>query len=496
MFKASIKKKIIASFFVILGLMFLLSCVSLFALGYMEKKLVSLETVSSFVDTTLEMRRFEKNLFLYGKYTDKEDNVKYTFKAIALLEDNRKTFSVVMEEAKILELKEKLKTYNALIKGVKEDGNVSADMVNSIRAIGKEITTEAENLSALEKKHLRSTLLHTKLFIAVSIVLMALVLVITGHVISKIVVKPLKELEDSMKLISSGGFEKLYVNSKDREIISLIDTFNNMLRDMELKHQHLIQSEKLVSLGTLLSGVAHELNNPLSNISSSCQILAEEIDDTDLEYKKQLVNQIDEQTIRARNIVRSILEFSSHRDFTWQSVELKKLIEETILFIRTKIIDKITITVEVPDNLLLFADKQKLQQALLNLIINAADSIKGKGNITINATYGLIDSVDDELHCVKGRSTCIHEGNFVDIKISDTGEGMTADVITKIFDPFFTTKDTGKGSGLGLFIVHEIIEEHDGCIKVKSTPSVGTTFTIRLPLRSDGKNIHGGGICV
>ena len=106
--------------------------------------------------------------------------------------------------------------------------------------------------------------------------------IVIGQILSRMVVRPLKMLEESMGVIAEGKFERVSIDSHDREILSLTNAFNTMLKELELRQRHLVQSEKLASLGTLLSGVAHELNNPLSNISSSCQILTEEIEDTDI----------------------------------------------------------------------------------------------------------------------------------------------------------------------------------------------------------------------
>jgi signal transduction histidine kinase len=290
-----------------------------------------------------------------------------------------------------------------------------------------------------------------------------------------------------MEVIAEGNFENIPIDSGDREVLSLTRAFNKMLRELELRQRHLIQSEKLASLGTLLSGVAHELNNPLSNISSSGQILSEELESADTAYKKELVEQINEQTDRARNIVRSLLEFSRDKDFKKQDLPLRRLFEETIRFIKGQVPPKVSIRLEIPEDITIVADKQRIQQVFLNLIKNAAEAIMEDGSITIKARHHrAIDKVEDEgsiYNYLRYHGKCTLEDDTVDIEIQDTGTGIPQDLLSKVFDPFFTTKDVGQGSGLGLFIVHEIIEEHGGCIAVDSENGKGTTFLIRLPMK-------------
>ncbi len=313
------------------------------------------------------------------------------------------------------------------------------------------------------------------------------------------VVKPLKSLEKSMGVIAGGTFERIAIKSKDREIVSLMNAFNKMLKELELHERHLIQSEKLASLGTLLSGVAHELNNPLSNISSSNQILMEEFKEAlekqsslpwplDPGFTKELLSQINDQTDRARNIVRSLLDFSRDRAFKKESLSLKNLFNETIQFVKGQVPTNIVISLSIPEDIAIFADKQRMQQAFLNLIKNAIDAISSEeGTVAITAVKRrAMDDIENEktgiYNYLKYRGKCTLDQDTVDIEIRDSGSGIPLDIISKIFDPFFTTKDVGKGSGLGLFIVHEIIKEHDGCIAVDSHPDKGTRFLIRLPI--------------
>jgi signal transduction histidine kinase len=251
----------------------------------------------------------------------------------------------------------------------------------------------------------------------------------------------------------------------DPEINSLLKAFNRMTNELRVRQQQLVQTEKLASLGTLLSGVAHELNNPLSNISTSAQILAEEIEDADLEFKNSLIQQVIDQADRARDIVRTLLEFSRAGKVNKQRLLLAKLVNETIVLLRGQVPSEVDIQVDIPEELEIVVDKQRLQQVCLNLAKNAVDVLGQEGHIWISAREMKREKRPRE----------------VEILIEDDGPGIPVDIVPRIFDPFFTTKDVGHGSGLGLFIVHDIIEWHGGTINVDSRPGEGTTFIIWLP---------------
>src|SRR5690606_131524 len=124
---------------------------------------------------------------------------------------------------------------------------------------------------------------------------------------------------------------------------------------------------KLASLGTLLSGVAHELNNPLSNISSSCQILMEELHEGDAAFKTELLSQIDDQTNRARNIVRALLDFAREREFSKEPRSLANLLKETLRFLRGQVPAGVAVVTDIPEDIMVPVDGQRIQQALLNL---------------------------------------------------------------------------------------------------------------------------------
>lgn len=486
-YQPSIRQKIIFGYYIILGVIVVLSIFSFVELRFMEKKIMFGEVISEFFDATLEIRRFEKNYFLYEKEDDYHENLRYVTKAQELIEKNIKGFETLAAVQQITSLRTDLKKYKELMEQYASPHCQKAALAGSIRHTGKDIITNAEDISKTERRQLQAMLYNSQNILVFSIIVLFLIGVALGQALSKMVVKPLKLLENSMEMIADGRFESIKINSRDREIVSLANALNKMLKELEMRQRHLIHSEKLASLGTLLAGVAHELNNPISNISTSTEILKEEIETADNEHKKELLSQIEGQTDRARNIVRSLLEFSRDKEFKKENISLKTLFEETMRFVKGQVPTTVEISLDIPDDIVIFADKQRIQQAFLNLIKNALESISGEGSVFIGAQkHRAIDKLKDEtgiFNYMKYRGKCTLEEDTVDIEIKDTGAGIPHELLPKIFDPFFTTKDVGKGSGLGLFVVHEIIEEHDGCIAVDSRVGKGTTFLIRLPIK-------------
>jgi two-component system, NtrC family, sensor kinase len=492
-FQSSIRKKITFGYYVGVAIIIGISVFTLIELWYIEEKVRFGEVVADFFDTTLEMRRFEKNYFLYRQEKDYEENLQYVEKAIAILDDNVSRYKNLTVSEQLNNLRDDLNTYQVLMKQFVTLANHADDAKttlaeNEVREKGKEIITIAEDVSKIERQKIQNLLDMIRTIIIFSILFFSILGIAIGQILSRMIVKPLKTLETMMEEISEGKLKTVNIRSKDREIVSLISAFNKMLKELELRQKHLIQREKLASLGTLVSGVAHELNNPLSNISSSCQILIEEIEDADIAFKKDLLAQIDEQTDRAKQIVRSLLDFSRDKEFKRQAHPLKKLMEETIQLLKGHVPSRISIVVDMPDQLTIFADKQRIQQAFLNLIKNALDAIDAEGTVFIRACRHMLKgAIDERCAYQKDQGQCTGEcpikTDTIDIEIKDTGSGISPAVLPNIFDPFFTTKDVGKGSGLGLYIVQEIVHEHDGCIGVCSEPGKGTTFIIRFPIK-------------
>jgi PAS domain S-box-containing protein len=234
-------------------------------------------------------------------------------------------------------------------------------------------------------------------------------------------------------------------------------------RKLKLTQKQLAQSEKMASLGQLAAGVAHEINNPLTGVLFYASLLLER-EDLD-ESAKQDLGYIVEDSERCRNIVKSLLVYSRSTDSNKNIVQINDVVLKSLKLIRDrKRFRNITVKKYLGEEMMLVnADLGKLNQVIINLVMNAADAIDGQGAISI---YTYRDKVLKKV--------------FLEIK--DTGAGIPHNNLSRIFDPFFTTKGVGKSTGLGLSIVYGIIEEHGGKISVKKTGPKGTTFIMEFPL--------------
>ncbi|MGH9820041.1 MAG: two-component system sensor histidine kinase NtrB, partial [Pyrinomonadaceae bacterium] len=222
------------------------------------------------------------------------------------------------------------------------------------------------------------------------------------------------------------------------------------------------QSEKLSSIGLLAAGVAHEVNTPLTGVSSYTQMLMGMIPETD--PKHALLQKMQRQTERASNIVGNLLNFSrtgSSDEFI--EIDINKLLNDTLQLLEPQLRkSQIEIVKNYSDSLPgILGSSGKLQQVFTNLVLNARDAIIGGGAITLTSRVG-------------------YKGDVL-VEISDTGEGIPNENLKKIFDPFFTTKGVGNGTGLGLAVTYGIVQEHAGSIDAINNVGAGATFRITFP---------------
>ncbi|MDD5057752.1 MAG: HAMP domain-containing sensor histidine kinase [Sideroxydans sp.] len=473
------RRKITFAYLVVAALILAVSLFTFESLKRVEARILLSERISALFETAMEIRRFERNYFLHAQAADLAENADYINRLQGMLSDGRAGFAQLDSTGKLDELAALTGKYRQQITLYAEtpirDLQRSA-REQQVRATGKELVSITETLVQTERQLLQSSLATFRVTLVFIVVGLALFMIALGQALSRRVAQPLQQMEANVAAISAGSRDTLTLPSQDREIVSITLAFNQMLKELEVRQKHLLRSEKLASLGTLLSGVAHELNNPLSNIWSSCQLLQEELNDADPAYQQTLLAQIDEQCERARHIVSSLQDFARERHFSRETFPLRPMLEQTLRFLKAGVPGQVAITLDVAESLNLYADRQRMQQVFLNLIQNALDAMSGSGSIAITARQRGTGDADDF------PADCEVKGDTMDITVRDSGAGMTAECLERIFDPFYTTKDVGHGMGLGLFIVYQIIEEHGGCISARSVEGQGTTFFIRLPL--------------
>ena len=261
--------------------------------------------------------------------------------------------------------------------------------------------------------------------------------------------------------------QKLEFTNKELERMNwqledLVEERTAQLKEFEHK---LRQVERLALIGTVASGIAHEVGTPLNIISGRVEMLAQKAG-TDERLQKDL-NIINQQIERITKIIRELLSVSRPKEHAVTDIDVNELLSGVLQFLSVPIEkSRIEVSLNVDGcGRVIHGDKDQLQQVFLNLIMNALQSMGGDGKIDI-------------------RAACIEQdgSNYVCVEIADTGKGIVAENLEKIFDPFFSTKLHGEGTGLGLPIARDIVKKHSGYISVESEVGKGSTFSVLLPI--------------
>jgi PAS domain S-box-containing protein len=246
----------------------------------------------------------------------------------------------------------------------------------------------------------------------------------------------------------------------DGEVVGYLGAHRDITKQKQLEQQ-LMHSQKMESIGTLAAGIAHEVGNPLTSISSIVQVLHRTTTDG---YAKDKLSLVQSQVHRITKIIRDLVDFSRPSNYQLQPTDIVRSLTDAVEIVKmgkkAKDITFVThVRAEIP---LMSLVPDQISQVFINILLNAVDAMQGrKGNIEV-----IVERRDD--------SVCI--------KISDSGVGIQPDNMPKVFEPFFTTKRVGEGTGLGLWVSYGIVESFNGDIIVESVPDEGTTFCITLPL--------------
>jgi len=441
-----------------------LTLLNLWNVDTVKSRLLLGERYYDLFNDILEVRRFEKNYLFYGDVASLKEGSDYLAQIDPLVSGLSGDIIRITDRKTFEEFQGVLGGYEQTLRDYETRGGPAANR-EQIRQYGKELTDFAGQFLKIKRERIRKAIVKVSIlpFAFLGIFLLLTLLVI--RLISHGLLRPLRVLQTTIQDVARGNYSPTYYDGLHTdEVHGLIGAFNRMAQELEANQEHLLQARKIAALGTFTAGIAHELNNPLNNISLTAETYLEEYADRMDPEARELIDDIIAQSERACDIVRNLLDFSRTERHAFSNIDPGEIVRSTVALVKNQIaIAGAGVDVEIPDGLQpVSGDIRGLQQVFMNLLLNAVQAMPDGGavGITVNA----------------------QPPDFIRFDVRDTGVGIKPETLEHIFEPFFTTKTVGQGTGLGLAVTYSIVKRHGGRIEVKSEPGKGTVFTVLLPV--------------
>ena len=436
------------------------------------RRLRLLELTGDLFSNILEARRFEKNFLLYKQPASLREALSFVERVEELYRSHEGEILRLKRDPRDPEFSRTLSAYkNVLIQAqtliqtkAQEESLNFSHLEESMRNLGQNLVEITERWEKEERLQIDLLFQRALYLFLVSILIFIGLGILVAFYLARLLVRPMDQMQAAMEKIAHGDFTPIPVSSRSEEFRTLFRAFNRMSQELEEHQEQLLQSRKIAAIGTLTSGIAHELNNPINNIVLTAETLKEDFRQLDQEESLGLIQDILIQADRASEIVKGLLDFSRSERQEFEPLAIITVIDDTLKLVRNQImlsgiqVDKVFPS-EVP---LISGDRKNLQQVFLNLFINAIQAMPDGGYLRI------------DVHA--------EDGHWLKINVADTGEGIDPQHLPRIFDPFYTTKEVGRGTGLGLSVTYGIIEKHGGHIEAHSQKGQGTVFIITLPI--------------
>ncbi len=459
-----IENKIIFSNVFNLALIILIGLFAYQNMNLVLTKLRFVEIADDLNASFLELRLSEKNYFLYHDKTallDIREKIDKTMQSIDAVSGD---IVRAIGKTDLDQLKTYLTKYSDIVEEIRRGDPGNAELAADLRTAGKKLKEFSDAITQLERRRVNDIIATSKNVMLVSFVAVLLLVIAASHFISQKIIRSLRKIERLTKSISEGNFHKIEGDVPQDEMGAVIQALNSMSEELSHREDELIQSKKLASLGILTAGVAHELTNPLNNISMIAQTYAELYENLSADQRVEFMNKVEGETERIRKIVKNLLDFSRPKDANLKEADINAVIYKTMGLVQnmldvSNIDTKLNLAQKLPH---VYIDEHQIQQVLVNLITNAVQAMSSRGSLYIGSRRG-------------------QNGSSVELTVMDTGKGIPPEYLPHIFDPFFSTKGDG-GTGLGLSVSYGIIKNHKGDIRVESKVGVGTTFTIEFPI--------------
>lgn len=442
-----------------------LAGLNLWSLSHVKRLMMLSESFGDLTNNILEVRRFEKNVFLYYDKESLKELGSYLERTERLVNELAPDIIRIVGNKRFREFTDNIAGYQHDMGQLKSGiGDERVLAQNRLRRQGKAMVVFANELFDLKRSKIHRTINRISVmpfaFLAIFIVLMA----IATTLYSRRLLKPLKLLQKKTREVAGGDFTPIaFRENYNDEISGLIRAFNRMATELETNQENLLQARKMAALGTFTAGIAHELNNPINNISLTAEAFMEEYSGKLDSDAGEMLEDIIVQVERANDIVRNLLDFSHSKETRFSELDVKDVLHGTIKLIKNQIKSTgIKLNLHFPESLRkVKGNMRSLQQVFLNILNNANNAMPFGGTISIRAE-------DDER-------------GYVRVDIADTGQGIAPENLEHIFEPFYTTKGIGKGVGLGLSVTYTLVKNHGGYITVDSEQGKGTTFSVFIP---------------
>ncbi|MBW1849950.1 MAG: HAMP domain-containing histidine kinase [Deltaproteobacteria bacterium] len=483
----SLRLQIYLGFLLIFIFVLCIAAMLIITMYQVEDRLRFLEIVNDYALEIQQARRFEKNFFLYG--TNLDDALENVYKANEILDSNSDEVIKILGKDTEDTVRTNMERYKGLLEhlaGLERDHASGREYEHEkkkiefeLRRHGHEMVSSAHELMNRERSYVSKAILRSRHIHLYSLIFLVIFLASYAYFLGSSIMDHIKRFAEYAQRIASGNFTPVMPTRRFRdEFTDLALAINQMILELENRGAVLVQSHKMRAVGTLTAGVAHELNNPLNNITITAHMLLEDFETLSDEERKDMINDVVNEAGRSKKIISNLLDFARESSSQLEPLNLDHLLVETISLASSQIkLSGIKIQFQATENLpRIHGDSQQLEQVFLNLILNAIDASQKGAKIQV-----VVLPAD--------------EPNYLAVKVIDFGTGIPEHIMPSVFDPFFTTKGKGKGTGLGLSVSQGIVAKHGGRIRVSSREGAGTTFTVTLPVTtipsvvSTGKDI-------
>lgn len=466
--RLSLRSRILAGFLFCFLLAVSITLISYYLLLRLQGKLQFLEVADNLVLELQQARRFEKNFLLYG--TNLAEAQAHVHAARQLFRLHAGQLAEVAGPVRVQRLQEEIQEYSRLLEACgdacRQAGTAARrpQLEAELRQHGAAVLQQGLLLVQQERQALARMFRLAQQVPLAFLVFLFCVMAILALKLSRQILGPLARLKQFAQQVTQGETAPMApVSPYQDELADLTQALQTMVSELQRRQELLAQTAKLRALGTLVAGIAHELNNPITNIVLTVYSLREEEAVLSPADRQVLLQDLLREAERLKDIVGNLLDYARESEFTREPVALPQLLQETLLLVGRQLkLAGIRLEVETAPALPpVWGDRRQLRQVLVNLLLNAVEAIGQQGTIHV---------------ILQPQGT-----GAVTVTIQDNGPGIPAPILPYIFDPFFTTKPVGQGTGLGLAVSQGIITRHGGTIQVTSQPGQGTTFTITLP---------------